>query len=217
MKLTEEEYTDLVQKRLEYKLTFDDYCRLENDKWINTYFEFLSIEMVNTPEKRVENQRKRKDREFESLNSTITEIRDFIEQVDLYPPDSFPTVELESLRHRINLGNVIKKDTTLEDVKNILKCLEKHLEESLPRLKGHSAMSGKHKERNYWLKEISERMNVLSFNKERVKDFLFIILYENNFDGIKTRYDSDDTADAVIDVEYREIFKQVIKEVRKTV
>ena len=46
MKLTEEEYTDLVQKRLRYKLTFDDYCRLEEDKWINTYFEFLSIEMV---------------------------------------------------------------------------------------------------------------------------------------------------------------------------
>ena len=83
MKLTEEEYTDLVQKRLGYKLTFDNYCRLEEDKWINTYFEFLSIEMVNTPEKRVENQRKRKDREFESLNSTIIEIRDFIEQVDL--------------------------------------------------------------------------------------------------------------------------------------
>ena len=53
--------------------------------------------------------------------------------------------------------------------------------------------------------------------KERIKDFLFIVLYENNFDGIKTRYDSDDTADAVIDVEYREIFKQVIKEVRKAV
>ena len=216
MKLTEEEYTDLVQKRLGYKLTFEDYCRLEEDKWINTYFEFLSIEMVNTPEKRVENQRKRKDREFESLNSTIIEIRDFIEQVDLYPPNSFP-IELESLRHRINLGNVIKKDTTLEDVKNILKCLEKHLNESLPRLTGHSSMSGKHKERNYWLKEISERMNVLSFNKERVKDFLFIVLYENNFDGIKTRYDSEDTAVAVIDVEYREIFKQVIKEVRKAV
>ena len=216
MKLTEEEYTDLVHKRLEYKLTFDDYCRLENDKWIKTCFEFLSIEMVNTPEKRVENQRKRKDREFESLNSTITEIRDFIEQVDLYPSDSFPTVELESLRHRINLGNVIKEDTTIEDVKNILKCLEKHLDESLPRLTGHTSMSGKHKERNYWLKEIAERMNDLGFNKERVKDFLFIVLYENNFDGIKTRYDSEDTADAVIDVEYREIFKQIIKEVRKT-
>ena len=51
MKLTEEVYTDLVQKRLKYKLTFDDYCRLEEDKWIKTYFEFLSIEMVNTPEK----------------------------------------------------------------------------------------------------------------------------------------------------------------------
>ena len=49
MKLTEEEYTDLVQKRLKYKLTFDDYCRLEEDKWIKTYFEFLSIEMVNEP------------------------------------------------------------------------------------------------------------------------------------------------------------------------
>jgi len=31
MKLTEEEYTDLVQKRLGYKLTFEDYCRLEED------------------------------------------------------------------------------------------------------------------------------------------------------------------------------------------
>ena len=50
-----------------------------------------------------------------------------------------------------------------------------------------------------------------------MKDFLFIVLYENNFDGIKTRYDSDDTADAVIDVEYREIFKQVIKEVKKAI
>ena len=166
--------------------------------------------MVNAPEKRMENQRKRKDSEFESINSTITEIKDFIELVDLYPSESFP-IELESLRHRINLGNVIKKDTTLEDVKNILKCLEKHLNESQPRLTGHSSMSGKHKERNYWLKEIAERMNDLGYNKERVKDFLFIVLYENNFDGIKTRYDSEDTADAVIDVEYREIFKQIIK------
>ena len=156
MKLTEEEYTDLVQKRLGYKLTFEDYCRLEKDKWINTYFEFLSIEMVNAPEKRVENQRKRKDSEFESINSTITEIKDFIELVDLYPLESFP-IELESLRHRINLGNVIKKDTTIENVKNILKCLEKHLEKSQPRLKGHSSMSGKHKERNFWLKEIEQQ------------------------------------------------------------
>ena len=79
-------------------------------------------------------------------------------------------------------------------------------------------MSGKHKERNYWLKEIAERMIDLGFKeKERIKDFLFIVLYENNFDDIKTRYDSDDTAVAVIDVEYREIFKQVIKEVRKAV
>ena len=86
MKLTEEEYTDLVQKRLKYKLTFDDYCRLEEDKWIKTYFEFLSIEMVNAPEKRVENQRKRKDSEFESINSTITEIKDTNHNFNLFNP-----------------------------------------------------------------------------------------------------------------------------------
>ena len=56
------------------------------------------------------------------------------------------------------------------DVKNILKCLEKHLNESLPRLTGHSSMSGKNKERNYWLKEIAERMNDLGLNKERERE-----------------------------------------------
>ena len=54
------------------------------------------------------------------------------------------------------------------DVKNILKCLEKHLEESQPRLKGHSSMSGKHKERNFWLKEIAYRMKDLGFKKENI-------------------------------------------------
>ena len=46
MKLTEEEYTYLVQKRLVYKLTFDDYCKLKKDDRIITQLILLSFEIA---------------------------------------------------------------------------------------------------------------------------------------------------------------------------
>ena len=79
MKLTEEEYTDLVQKRLEYKLTFHDYCKLKKDDRIITQLILLSFEMEYPPDKRMKMQVKRKKNEYDFYNNLIQEKADNLE------------------------------------------------------------------------------------------------------------------------------------------
>ena len=139
MKLTEEEYTDLVQKRLEYKLTFDDYCKLKKDDRIITQLILLSFEMEYTSDEHVKMQVKRKKNEYDFYNNLIQEFREFIEYISLPGLKDSYQYELNIFINKFDLLGLVPLNSKIKDLKQLLKNLENQLEISLPNLVGHSS------------------------------------------------------------------------------
>ena len=235
--MTQKEYRALFQDGtrkqvgLNYKLRFRDYCSLMEDKWVKTYIELLILLTIPLPNEGMgkkpnsgkyfskaqtsPNDRLKKHRDSKNFGYKfyIDLIKGFELMVEQFKnnPKEIVYADLKEWKKKNDISDrLVPNDVTIEKMENTLDIIKKQFEGMKPSLKGHSARSGKNIERNKLLKNIAETMIELGYIKERIKEFLFIVLYEINFDNLKTRCETDID---LIEFNYREIFKQVINDV----
>lgn len=236
--MTQKEYGDRFQGGtrkqvgLNYKLRYKDYCSLMEDKWVKTYIELLILLTIPLPNKKMgknpnsgkyfskaqtsPNDRLKKHRDSKNFGYKfyIDLIEQFEKMIKYFKNNSneLDFSELKKWKERNDISDrLVPNDITIEKMEDTLDIIKKQFEDMKPSLKGHSARSGKNIERNKLLISIAETMIELGYIKERIKEFLFIVLYEINFDDLIKRCETDIDS---IEFDYREIFKQVINDVK---